>query len=271
MSISIIEIVIEKIVSTTIDKSLENLSRNEKISRIIKSLKLSAPIPPTDFEGLYIYSLIEYGFGKPKAILDFFSHTFIRDAFKKSFQLRDPSFLDNEAENLLDWSKIGQELKKIDVDPRMEFSRFTAIFNSLADQTRTVAEVKRDHKIDDVHSLLKTVKEQLSSLEKSFAQGTNEKLEIESLIRQYNEAVSKSDIWKMKKIMIEISRFKAIYLDDIIGLKELAEYGELSPNLIRDLLVKASNSDTNSIFFQEIISLIYQNLRSVTHSDPIIE
>jgi len=74
---------------------------------------------------VYAYTLVEYGVWKPKPVLDFFRHEFIRQAFRKSFEQHDLSILDNEAENLLDWSEIGAELRQMDIDPRREFARFT--------------------------------------------------------------------------------------------------------------------------------------------------
>ena len=39
----------------------------------------------------------------------------------------------------------------LDVDPRQEFARFTAVFNEIVDRTRTPADVRRDQKLDDIY------------------------------------------------------------------------------------------------------------------------
>ena len=47
---------------------------------------------------------------------------------------------------------MGEELlKQLDVDPRHEFARFTAVFNEVVDPTSTLADVRRDQKLDDIY------------------------------------------------------------------------------------------------------------------------
>ena len=146
-----LSMVIGAIVGMAVEGIREKTKRREAVIRILKKLRLQPDAPPSDFDGVYAYTLVEYGVGKPKRILDFFRHEFIRDAFRQSFEKRDPSILSEEAESLIEWHKVGDELRRMDIDPRREFARFTAVFNEIVDRTRTPAEVRRDHRLADVY------------------------------------------------------------------------------------------------------------------------
>lgn len=165
MAIIDLSMVTGAIIEMGVEGVWEKAKRREAVIRVLKKVRLDPDAPPPDFDGVYAYTLIEYGVGKPKPILDFFRHEFIKQAFRKSFEQRAPSILDNEAENLLDWSEIGAELRRMDIDPRREFARFTAVFHTLADRTRMVVEVKRDQKLEDVHEAVQEVVARLEVLD----------------------------------------------------------------------------------------------------------
>ncbi len=143
--------VIGAIVEMSVEGTLEKVRRREIVIKVLQKLGLDPANPPSDFEGVYVYTLVEYGAQKPRPILVFFRHQFIRNAFRKSFETRDPSILEREAESLIEWHQVGDDLRRMDVDPRAEFARFSAVFNTVVDRTRTPAEVKRDQKLDDIH------------------------------------------------------------------------------------------------------------------------
>ena len=165
MAIIDLSMVTGAIIEMGVEGVWEKAKRREAVIRVLKKARLDPDAPPPDFDGVYVYTLVEYGVGKPKPILNFFRHEFIKQAFRKSFEQRDSSILDNEAENLLDWSEIGSELRRMDIDPRREFARFTAVFHTLADHTRMVAEVKRDQKLEDVHEAVQDVVARLEALD----------------------------------------------------------------------------------------------------------
>lgn len=165
MAIINLSMVAGAIIEMGVEGVREKAKRREAVIRVLKKVGLSQDAPPPDFDGVYAYTLVEYGVWKPKPVLDFFRHEFIKQAFRKSFEQRDSSILDNEAENLLDWSEIGAELHRMDIDPRREFVRFTAVFHTLADRTRMVAEVKRDQKLETVHDAVQEVVDRLEVLD----------------------------------------------------------------------------------------------------------
>jgi WD40 repeat protein len=164
MAIIELSMVTSAIVKMGIEGVLEKAKRREAVIRVLKEVGLNPDAPPPDFDGVYAYTLVQYGVDRPKPVLDFFRNEFIKEAFRESFEQRDPSVLNKEAESLLDWSQVGKELRLMDVDPRCEFASFTAVFNMLADRTRTVAEVKRDQKLKDVHEAVQGVVTRLEVL-----------------------------------------------------------------------------------------------------------
>lgn len=146
-----LSMVIGAIVEMGVEGVWQKAKRREIVIGVLKKLGLAPDRLPSDFDGVYAYTLVEYGVGKPKPILDFFRHEFIRNAFHQSFEQRDASILDDEAESLIEWHKVGDDLRRMDIDPRPEFARFTAVFNEIVDRTRTPAEVRRDQKLNDIY------------------------------------------------------------------------------------------------------------------------
>ena len=137
-----------------LEHAKEKGKRNDKILKALNAIGLKQDSPPAnDFDGVYAYTLVVYGIDKPKAILEFFRHQFIKNAFRQSFVARDTSYLEEESENFLDWSPIAKELlSTMDYDPRREFAEFREQFITAAKLTRTVHEVIVDQTLEDISS-----------------------------------------------------------------------------------------------------------------------
>jgi predicted NACHT family NTPase len=169
MAIIDLSMIIAMIVEMGVDATWGEVKRQEAVMRILDRFGVKLDIPPR-FDDVYAFTLVAYGVGKPEPVLDFFRHESIKQAFKQSFEQRDPSILDDEAENLLDWAKVGKDLRRMDVDPRREFSRFTIVFNEIVDRTRTPAEVRREHMLKDVYLTIVQILDRLDSLPQSIEQ-----------------------------------------------------------------------------------------------------
>jgi len=183
MAVIELSAVVGAIIKVSASPLARNLNRQELVIKILKFLKLNEIPPADDFLAIYAYSLVEYGVYKPKPILDFFRHEFIRNAFEKSFAALDYSILNSETENFVDWNNVGSDLRKLDIDPRKEFSRFTAVFNEVVDRTRTASEIKRDHVLADLHNSVNTIIEKLEiteSLDEILAEVTRLNLNYQS-------------------------------------------------------------------------------------------
>lgn len=79
----------------------EKLQRNETVIKLLKQFNLDPEHPPADFSGVYAYALVQYGVGKPKAILELFRQEEIKEAFRKAFEQSNFSILLAEGEAFL--------------------------------------------------------------------------------------------------------------------------------------------------------------------------
>ncbi len=155
------------ILEATAGKVLAGARRREAVIRLLKKVRLDPDRPPEDFDGLYAYTLVEYGIDKPSPILNFFRNQFVRDAFRQSFSTGDPSILEREAQEVIAWTEETGKLGRIDYDPRREFASFTAVFNQLVDRLRDPVETRRDQRLESMHtSLHEDIHQILISLER---------------------------------------------------------------------------------------------------------
>ena len=151
MALVELSVITSMILEMGVDAAKKNLGSRETVISILKRLNLEVAPAADDFGAIYVYTLVEYGVDKPESILNFFRNEFIQNAFHKSFYENNPSILEKEAEEVIEWNKETRQLGYIDYDPRNEFASFTAVFNQIVDNLRSPAEVKRDQKINDVH------------------------------------------------------------------------------------------------------------------------
>ncbi len=165
MTVELLPKIISTLSGPAVGHVVGKAKRSEAVITALKMVGLKPDTLPPDFDGLYAYTLVEYGVDKPTPLLEFFRNQYIRGAFRQSFEQRNPSILKNEAENFLDWSTIGGELRQLEYDPRREFAEFTAVFNTLVDRTRTMHEVKVDHQLADVHEAIQRIVELLTPLD----------------------------------------------------------------------------------------------------------
>ncbi len=172
MAIIELSMVVSSIISMGLGVAWEKTKRyevrREAILKLLKRFNLDPSDPPNDFDSIYVYTLVEYGIGKPEPVLNFFRNEFVREAFRQSFYKNDSDILDKEAEGIIEWNEETGKLGRIDYDPRREFAAFSVIFHEIVFRTRTPLEVKRDQKLDiihgDLHQKTGEIIERLSSL-----------------------------------------------------------------------------------------------------------
>ena len=126
---------------------IDKAKRNETVVKILKNLKIDPAHPPEDFPGVYACALVEYALEeqgtKPEPVLNFFREKQIRDAFWKAFN-ENPSDFINDAENFLDWNKLGDDIREAQINIRPEIDKFYKQFISVAKRTRKPSEVIQD-------------------------------------------------------------------------------------------------------------------------------
>lgn len=157
-----LEVAVKMLLSVASQPVVDILKRQERVVSLLKKLKLTPKIPPRDFESLYVYTLVEFCYGKPEPIINFFRNELIREAFRVSFESGDPRYLDREAEEVIAWNHETEGIGFLDYNFRLEFAGFTAVFNALVDRSRGAAEARTERKIDDLQMQLATLRKQLS-------------------------------------------------------------------------------------------------------------
>ncbi len=142
----------------------DKFQRNETVIKLLKRFNLDPDAPPADFSGVYVYTLVEYGTGKPKQILELFRQKEIESAFRKAFESDSPAILIQAGDDYLNQSDLGQEIRNLGIDPRREFMAFAAVFMEVAKRTRTPAEVIEGNAIASLQKRLSMVMDRIERL-----------------------------------------------------------------------------------------------------------
>jgi len=142
----------------------DKLQRNETVIKLLQQFNLAPGHPPSDFSGVYAYTLVEYGVGKPKPFLELFRHTEIKTAFRKAFEHNNPSIVLLEVEAFLNAYALGDEIRILGVDFKREVAAFATIFIEVAKRSRTPAEVLTNQQIGSLHTKIASIHEQLERL-----------------------------------------------------------------------------------------------------------
>ncbi len=140
------------------------LERNETVIKLLEKLGLDPEHPPADFSGVYAYTLVKYGVGKPQQILELFRQEDIKRAFRDAFEQNDFLILLKKGQEFIDGYALGDEIKELRVELFPEFAAFGMVFINVANSTRTPSEVLRDRKIDTLMRSVSDIQEQISRL-----------------------------------------------------------------------------------------------------------
>ena len=152
---------IDLLVDAGIDKIKELTDRSAKVIAIRKELGLGAEKPlADDFDGVYAFTLAKYYEGEyPEEILEFFGDAIIKDAFRKSFELRNFGILEDETENFLDWNYLGKRFEKLDTQPQIHFERFQQLFYESIELTKLPKDIVQDQKYEDLDNRVSSLED----------------------------------------------------------------------------------------------------------------
>ncbi len=132
--------------------------------KLLQQFKLNPEHPPSDFTGVYVYSLVEYGVGRPKPLLEIFRREEIKQAFRQAFDHNNHSILLSEVDKFLDTYAIGDEVRDLGLDIQREVAQFTTVFIEVAKRSRTPGDVLMSHQFGSLHKRIVSIQEQLSRL-----------------------------------------------------------------------------------------------------------
>jgi predicted NACHT family NTPase len=155
--------VVDALIGELVSKVLDKLQYSEIRLRLLKQFNLIPDTPPNDFEGVYVYTLIEYGVGKEKVILQLFKETEIKEEFGKAFS-QNKIFNTSILDNFIQSSDIGDKIKDQKIYYRRELTEFARLFIEIAKRARTATEILQDHKLDSLQTILDQIREQINQL-----------------------------------------------------------------------------------------------------------
>ncbi|NJK68780.1 MAG: NACHT domain-containing protein [Microcoleus sp. CSU_2_2] len=159
-----LDLIIGAITSIASPLIKDKLQRSETVIKLLKKFNLDPEHPLPDFSSVYAYTLVEYGIGKPKPILQLFREEEIKQAFREAFDRNSPANLLKTGEAFLDTYALGDEIKDLGLDIRREFAAFSAVFIAVTKRTRNPKEAFTNHQIDSVHKQIVAVQERLDRL-----------------------------------------------------------------------------------------------------------
>ncbi|MDT0351705.1 NACHT domain-containing protein [Pseudonocardia charpentierae] len=163
---SLLETVVKTLISLAAKPAIDRLKRQEEVVALLKKFKLAPDMPPSNFEGVYTYALIEYCYGMPEPIINFFRNEYIQSAFRRSFETGDTTYLNREADEIFRWNDETGALGRLDYDFRRDLAGFTAMFDAVVDRTRSPATVRSERKIEQygksLHIVLSELKQQIN-------------------------------------------------------------------------------------------------------------
>lgn len=158
---------LDTLIGAIADFAKDELKRNERVIILLKKFNLDPDHPPADFSGVYNYALVEYGVGKPLAILQLFREEKIQKAFHKAFDADNPYIVIEEIEKILipdEWNILEEGIREEKIDVLHELAEFSAVFLKVVQLTRNPAEVQRDKNIASLQEELSKIKQQLHQL-----------------------------------------------------------------------------------------------------------
>jgi predicted NACHT family NTPase len=139
----------------------EKIQRNETVIKLLKQFNLDPEHPPADFSDIYAYTLVEYGLGKPKPLLEIFRQEVIKKAFRKAFDHNNPSILLTEIDAFVEAYALGDEVKDLRIDIRREIAAFYLVFAEVAKRSRKPAETLIGQEIISLQQLIINIQEKI--------------------------------------------------------------------------------------------------------------
>jgi predicted NACHT family NTPase len=142
----------------------EKIQRNETVIKLLQQFNLDPEHPPADFSGVYAYTLVEYGVGKPKPFLELFRQEAIKQAFRKALDHNNPSILLSEVDAWLDAYALGDDIRSLGIDIRREIAAFYIVFAEVAKRTRNPADTLMSQQIGSLQKRIVNIQELLDRL-----------------------------------------------------------------------------------------------------------
>ena len=130
---------------------IEEGKRHQGVVELLRKLNLQPDPPPPDFRSIYVYTLVEYSYGKgkPQKILELFNQEEIKTAFRQAFESGEFESLLQAGDRYIEGYALGDDIREQGIDYRRELTEFSQVFLEIV-QTRTPGETLQNRKLDSV-------------------------------------------------------------------------------------------------------------------------
>ncbi|BAY89048.1 MULTISPECIES: NACHT domain-containing protein [unclassified Tolypothrix] len=136
MSIDIVVKALKSLAKPAASLVINQAQRNETVVRLLKQFNFDPAQPPKDIDGVYVYSLIEYGVGKPEAMLNLFRETKIKKAFWSAYTANNPLGFVKEVEKFLQGTDLEFDIRLLRIELSSELEEFGEIFINVAKKSK---------------------------------------------------------------------------------------------------------------------------------------
>ncbi len=155
-------IIIGAIVEMAIETGWDKARKHQVVQRILRKLDIDFDPSSADFDDIYTYTLVSFGMGKPRRIIEIFCQPPIRHLLRQAFDTGDRRLVEEEARKLIDWPVLEKLLVEFDVSPEPLMREFLDCFEDAVDRARTAVEVRYERKIDQLISGQEQLPQQIS-------------------------------------------------------------------------------------------------------------
>ena len=137
MSIDIVVNALKSIAKPVGSLVINQVQRNETVVRTLKQFNFDPVQPPKDIDGVYVYSLIEYGVDKPEVLLNLFREREIKNAFWSAYTSNNPLGFYKEVEKFLQGKDLAYDIRLLRIEVRSQLEEFGEIFIKVAKKTKS--------------------------------------------------------------------------------------------------------------------------------------
>ncbi len=120
---------------------IDQVQRNETVIKLLKESGFEPTQPPKDPDGIYAYTLVEYGVYKPEPILKFFGEKEIKLAFWEAFSSQDIASFRQKAKDFIARKGWGDEFRQSDIKLDAEIREFVKAYIKIINRTRNPQEI----------------------------------------------------------------------------------------------------------------------------------
>ena len=148
MALIEIGMVVGAVVEMAVESGWDRARKHRATQQLLRKLGIDFNPHSAGFDEIYVYTLVLFGMGKPRPIVNIFSQPPVRQLLQRAFILNDRELIEKEARELIEWPALEKLLVDYEVSPEPLLREFLDCFNDSVDRVRTTVEARQDQKLD---------------------------------------------------------------------------------------------------------------------------